>query len=90
MKLETRATVSVAAALLYLSAQNAAHAQAAQFSPNNSAIVAVAAAPAQSPATPTTSTANAIGAQAAVAARRDTDPKINGSVGDVPAKPSSK
>lgn len=88
MKLETRATVSVAAALLYLSAQNAVHAQTTQFLPNNSATVAEA--PAQSPATPTTSTANAIGAQAAVAALRDTDPKINGSVGDAPAKPASK
>lgn len=86
MKVETRATVSVAAALLYLAAQNAAHAQAAPFLPNNSAAVA----PAQSPAAPSTTTADAISAQAAVAVRRDTDPKLNGSIGDVPAKPSSK
>ncbi len=88
MKLETRATVSAAAALLYLSAQNAVHAQDAQFLPSNSE--KVAATPAQSPATPITATADAISAQAAVAARRDADPKLNGSVGDVPAKPTSK
>lgn len=88
MKLETRATISIAAALLYLAAQNVAHAQAAQSLPNNSATVA--AAPAQPPAASSTATADAISAQAAVAARRDTDPKLNGSINDVPAKPSNK
>lgn len=87
MKVETRATISVAAALLYLAAQNAAYAQVAPLLPNNSATVAMA--PAQSPAT-STATSDAISAQAAIAARRDTDPKLNGFVGDVPAKPSSK
>ena len=90
MKVETRATVSIAAALLYWAAQNAAHAQAAPFLPNNSAAVAVTVAPAQSPTAPSTATADAISAQAAVAARRDADPKLNGSVGDLPAKHSSK
>lgn len=88
MKVETRATVSAAAALLYLAALSAAHAQAAPISPNNSATVA--AAPAQTPAAPSNAAADTISAQAAVAARRDTDPKLNGFVGDVPAKPSSK
>ena len=83
----TRSIASLSAILLSFATSNIAHAQAAQPQADKRPVVALV--PATTPELPD-ARANVATSQAADAARRDTDPKLNGSIGDVPAKRSNK
>jgi hypothetical protein len=85
LKPEWRIPASVAITLLHLTAHSAANAQTTQPASSTTVVKATQATP-----TPDSTAKDAITTQAATAARQDTDPKLNGSISDVAAKPSSK
>lgn len=77
---------SLTATLMSIAAHSAAATQSTQPTASPATVVKVSL---TEPA-PGSTTNDAISTRAAVAARLDTDPTLNGSVGDVPTKASAK